>query len=294
VRKIVTKKNRADIEPLNRIIRQIAEGQAGIEVGGLNGSSRSLLSALLFQRLERPLLVVCPEEKEAESFARELSFFLGEESVFHYPSLDFLTIDMFALQKEEELRRLEALANLQVGNKMVMVVSAAALMQKVMPVDEFGQYLQIISVSDTLNMDEFGRRLVAQGYQRQSLVEEKGQFSIRGNIVDIFPPAEKNPLRLEMFGDEIESIRVFDPTSQRSIGTATAFIVPPSGEVIINASTLERAVRNIRRRCDELSISREIRNRLVDTLKEGLTTVKTDCRKISCPVFLIIYLRIPW
>jgi len=96
---------------------------------------------------------------------------------------------MFALQKEEELRRLEALANLQVGNKMVMVVSAAALMQKVMPVDEFGQYLQIISVSDTLNMDEFGRRLVAQGYQRQSLVEEKGQFSIRGNIVDIFPPA---------------------------------------------------------------------------------------------------------
>jgi len=286
VRKIVTKKNRADIEPLNRIIRQIAEGQAGIEVGGLNGSSRSLLSALLFQRLERPLLVVCPEEKEAESFARELSFFLGEESVFHYPSLDFLTIDMFALQKEEELRRLEALANLQVGNKMVMVVSAAALMQKVMPVDEFGQYLQIISVSDTLNMDEFGRRLVAQGYQRQSLVEEKGQFSIRGNIVDIFPPAEKNPLRLEMFGDEIESIRVFDPTSQRSIGTATAFIVPPSGEVIINASTLERAVRNIRRRCDELSISREIRNRLVDTLKEGLTN---SINPIFLPLFYESY-----
>mgnify|MGYP001765767288 FL=1 len=270
MRKIVATKNRTDVEPVNTIVRHAEEGRSKIDVGGLKGASRSLLAAQLFKKLERPLLIVCPAEKETAAFARELSLFLGGESVFHYPSLDFLTIDMFALQKEDELSRLEALANLQVGNKTVVVVSAAALMQKVMPVDEFGRHFQIISVGDTLNIDEFGAGLVAQGYRRKSLVDEKGEFSFRGNIIDIFPPAEKNPLRLEMFGDEIETIRVFDPSSQRSIGTATAFIVPPSGEVIINSSTLELAVRNIRRRSDELSLPREIRNRLVDTLKEGL------------------------
>ena len=270
MRKIVATKNRTDVEPVNTIVRHAEEGRSKIDVGGLKGASRSLLAAQLFKKLERPLLIVCPAEKETAAFARELSLFLGGESVFHYPSLDFLTIDMFALQKEDELSRLEALANLQVGNKTVVVASAAALMQKVMPVDEFGRHFQIISVGDTLNIDEFGAGLVAQGYRRKSLVDEKGEFSFRGNIIDIFPPAEKNPLRLEMFGDEIETIRVFDPSSQRSIGTATAFIVPPSGEVIINSSTLELAVRNIRRRSDELSLPREIRNRLVDTLKEGL------------------------
>ncbi|MCE5210749.1 MAG: transcription-repair coupling factor [Deltaproteobacteria bacterium] len=282
MRKIITGKNREDIEPFRNLIRQIDEGKARIDVSGLTGAARSLITSLLFKRLDRPLLIVCPEEKEAAAFARNLSVFLGDESVFHYPSLDFLTIDMFALQKEEELSRLEVLANLQVNSKIIIVASAIALMQKVMPLAEFNKYLQIISAGDTLNRDEFGARLMEQGYVRESLVEEKGEFSIRGNIIDIFPPAEKNSLRLEMFGDEIESIRTFDASSQRSTGTASAFVVPPASEVIINPSTLELAVRNIRRRADDLSLSREIRNRLVDALKDGLTNAVN-------PIFLPLF-----
>ncbi|MFA5322803.1 MAG: hypothetical protein WC373_09030, partial [Smithella sp.] len=191
MRKIVTKKNKEDIEPLRNLLRQIDEGRAKIDVSGLIGAARPLLISLLFRRLDRPLLIVCPEEKEAASFARNLSVFLGEESVFHYPSLDFLTVDMFALQKEEELTRLEALANLQVNSKIIIVASAVALMQKVMPLAEFNKYLQIISAGDILNRDEFCARLITQGYIRESLVGEKGEFSIRGNIVDVFPTTEK-------------------------------------------------------------------------------------------------------
>ena len=286
MRKIITKKNKEDIEPLRSLLGQIDQGSAKVAVSGLNGAARPFLVSLLFDRLERPLLVVCPEEKEAAAFARNLSLFLGEEFVFHYPSLDFLTIDMFALQREEELIRLEALADLQVNSKMIVVTSVAALMQKIMPVAEFNKYLQIISAGDTLDRDEFCARLIAEGYQRESLVEEKGEFSIRGNIIDIFPPTEKNPLRLEMLGDEIESIRIFNSSSQRSIGTSTAFIVPPAGEVIINTPTLELAVRNIKRRADDLSLSREIRNRLVDALKEGLTN---SINPIFLPLFYESY-----
>jgi transcription-repair coupling factor (superfamily II helicase) len=155
-----------------------------------------------------------------------------------------------------------------------------------MPIAQFNQYLQIISTGDILDRDDFCARLISHGYKRESLVEEKGAFSIRGNIIDIFPPTEKNPLRLEMLGDAIESIRTFDASSQRSIGSASAFIVPPASEVIVDPSTLELAVRNIRRRADDLSLPREIRNRLVDALKDGFTN---SINPIFLPLFYESY-----
>jgi len=286
VRKLITKKIKEGVEPLRNLIRQISEGSAKVNVSGLGGAARPFLVSLLFERQDRPLLVVCPEEKEAAAFARDLSLFLGEESVFHYPSLDFLTIDMFALQKDEEISRLEILTNLQMKSKTIVVASVMALMQKITPFADFNNYMQIISSGDTLNREDFCSRLISGGYKRESLVEEKGEFSIRGNIIDIFPPAEHNPLRLEMFGDDIESIRMFDSSSQRSISVADAFVVPPASEVIINPSTIELAVRNIRRRADDLSLPREIRNRLVDSLKEGLTN---SINPIFLPLFYESY-----
>jgi transcription-repair coupling factor (superfamily II helicase) len=286
LRKIITQKNKEDFEPLNHLIRQINDGVRKIDVGGLKGAARPFLISLLCARMDRPVLVVCPEEKEAAAFARDLKLFSGPDAVFHYPALDFLTIDMFALQKEEELARLEALAALQVNNKTIIVTSVVAFMQKVMPFARFNQYLQIISSGDIINRDDLCAGLMNGGYKRVSLVEEKGEFSIRGNIIDIFPPTEKNPLRLDMLGDEIESIRQFDGASQRSIGTVSAFVVPPASEVIINLSTLELAVRNIRRRADELSLSREIRNRLVDALQNNLTN---SVNPIFLPLFYESY-----
>jgi len=126
VRKIIASKRADEIASINNLFQQIDENRKKIHVGGLAGASRSFLISLVFQRLNRTVLIVCPEEKEAAAFARDLSLFLGEESVFHYPSLDFLTIDMFALQREEELLRLETLANLQISHKLIIVTSANA------------------------------------------------------------------------------------------------------------------------------------------------------------------------
>lgn len=270
MRKIITNKINDDIEPVRKLLDLIDRGSKNLEAFGLAGGARSFLTALLFGRTGRTLLVVCPEEKDAAAFASDLMLFLGEEAVLYYPPLDFLAIDMFALQKEEAQARLEVMTELQMRTKSVIVTSAAALMQKVMPFGEFKRYLRIISAGDSLDEGEFGELLLSGGYRRVSLVEEKGEFSIRGNIIDIFPPGETNPLRLEMIGDEIEAIRKFDPNSQRSIGPADAFVVPPASEIVINPQTRELAVRNIKRRAASLSLPREIRNRLVDTLQNGL------------------------
>ena len=223
MRKIILKKNIEDIEPFRNLLEQLNRSDSKVNVGGLVGATRSYLVSLLFTRLDKTLLVVCPEESEADAFARDLILFLGEENVIYYPPLDFRTIGMFALQKEEELTRLAALARMQINPAAIVVTSVIALMQKVMPFEQFGKYLRIISTGDTLNREDFCEHLLSGGYKRVSLVEEAGEFSIRGNIIDIFPPMEKNPLRLEMSGDEIESIRTFDCASQRSVGFSRCF-----------------------------------------------------------------------
>ncbi len=281
MRKTIAKKITEDIAPLRALLEQINRGARRVNVRGLSGSARPFLIALLFARMEKTLLVVCPEEREAAAFAGDLALFLGEDKVIHYPSLDFLAVDMFALQKEEELARLEALAFMQI-NTGVVVISMAALMQKVMPFAEFNQYLQIIAIGDTINRDNFCAHLQSGGYKRASLVEERGEFSVRGNIIDLFPPTEKWPLRVEMSGDEIESIRKFDCASQRSIGSVETFIVPPASGVIVNSQTLELAVRNVKRRIDDISLPREIRSRLVDTLQNDLAN---SINPIYLPLF---------
>lgn len=270
MRKIVAGKTIEVIEPFQSLLGQINHTEKKINVGGLIGAARPFLTALLANSLERTILVVCPEEREAAVFARDLSLFLGEASVLYYPPLDFLSVDMFVLQKEEALARLEVFSCLQKNTRMIIVTCAGALMQKVMPWAEFNQNLRTISLGDTLDVECFCNHLVAGGYKRVSLVEERGEFSIRGNIIDLFPPSDKKPLRLELSGDEVESIRVFDCASQRSVGSTESFIVPPASEVIINQQTLALAIRNIKRRADELSLSREMRSSLIDNLKNGM------------------------
>ena len=253
-----------------------------IDVQGLTGAARPFLTALLFDRLGHPLTVICPTAREAAAFARDLMLFLGEAAVLHYPPLDFLSIDMFALQREEELARLNVLTQLQVDSRRIIVTCLAACMQKVMPKAEFQQYLKIISTGDMLLLEEFPARLLAGGYQRVSLVENPGEFSLRGNILDIFPPTETDGLRLEMTGDEIESIRRFDCSSQRSGVAVDAFILGPAGEILIDETRLNRAVRNVKRRADDLDLSRDLRSRLTETLRQQSAT---SVNPIFLPLF---------
>ena len=253
-----------------------------IDVHGLTGSARPFLTALLFDRLECPLTVICPTAREAAAFARDLALFLGDTAVLHYPPLDFLSIDMFALQREEELARLNVLTQLQVDSRKIIVTCLAACMQKVMPRADFQQFLKIVSTGDMLLLEEFPAKLLAGGYQRVSLVENQGEFSLRGNILDIFPPTEKEGLRLEMAGDEIESIRRFDCSSQRSGLAVDAFVLGPAGEILIDEERLNRAVRNVKRRADDLELPRDLRSRLTETLRQQSAT---SVNPIFLPLF---------
>ena len=151
-----------------------------------------------------------------------------------------------------------------------MVIPARALMQKVPPREVIEGYAEWISVGDTRERDELARKLTEGGYGRVSLVEGRGEFSVRGNVVDLYPPMSPRPLRLEFFGDELESIREFDEASQRSVKELAEFQLFPAREVILTAERRERAVRNIRRRSNELELPRGTKEKLAEMIATGL------------------------
>jgi len=270
LRKIVEIKNNSGDPALRELLERLGRGEERIAVGGLEGAARAFVIALLFRHLRRPLIVIAPTEKDADACVRDLSLFLGGEQAFLLPPWDLLTTDMFAFQRETELARLEVFHRLTYGGPAVVVVPIHALMQKVIPREILEDYVELVSVGDSRERDMFVQRLTEGGYGRVTLVEGKGEFSVRGNIIDLFPPSADHPNRLDFFGDELESIRSFDEATQRSLTELAEFRLFPAREVILTPARRERAVRNIRRRSNELELPRAVKDKLAEMIATGL------------------------
>lgn len=272
MRKIVSPPKGPAAPVLRMLYEKIEQGVEQLSLNRLHGSANAFLIAALSEQLGRPLLVLSPTEKEAKETFQDLSLFLEGKKVYLYPPWDIQTTDMFALQRDVELIRMEVLARLLADEPAIIVAPLKALMQKVIPRAVLDSYLEIITTGSELNRDELVAKLVAGGYQRMTLVENKGEFSLRGHVLDIFPPLEDSPLRLEFYGDDLESLRTFDATSQRSTGRRDAFVLSPAREAIISDDMRQNALRNIRLRAEVLELPRGVRDRLAEMIEAGLST----------------------
>jgi transcription-repair coupling factor (superfamily II helicase) len=131
-----------------------------------------------------------------------------------------------------------------------MVAPAQALRQKLPPEKRIRDLLAYVVAGENLERSEFLQHLMEGGYERRPVVEERGEFSVRGGVIDLFPPLYGQPVRLEFWGDEVESIRLFDPATQRSQGTLDDLTVLPANEVVLNEAVKERALAGRSRRQD--------------------------------------------
>jgi len=270
VRKFIEKKHNISHPDLHALLNKISRRERKIRIGGLCGSAKSLLISIISRHINRPLLVVSPTEKEAKDTCLNISFFLGDDKVFLYPSWDVISLDMFSFQREVELLRMEGLYRLFAGKPEVIVAPLKALMQMVIPKDVFDGYIEIISLGDFIERDELSSKLFDGGYKRVPLVGEKGEFSFRGHMVDLFPPHAEKPVRMEFMGDELESIREFDASSQRSTGELEEFIITPAREVILTPMRKQQALRNIKHRANELELHGMMKNRSLEMVENGL------------------------
>src|SRR5215813_9230348 len=208
----------------SELAKAFAEGEACLRVAGLTGSGRALVVAGLVQAHLRPLLVVAATLADAHRFTQDLKFF-GAPAV-EFPERE-PRLWRGGRQRESDAERAVVCRRLLAGEPLVVVATPAALDVALPAPAEFREATLRLTPGDRLDRELLIEALRTAGYERTETVVEVGQWSVRGGIVDIFSPAQAAPARLEFFGDEIESIRLIDPTSQRSQATLDELLVLP-------------------------------------------------------------------
>ncbi len=238
------------MDNLTRLKRAVRQGVRHIEVAGARGSA---LAYLLFQvraDIAHPCLVVLPSSEEASALYKDLDFFLATQNhrlmpkkndLSLFPSYDISPLTGLSPPKELTSQRIEAMYSLSSLDNPMVITSLEALVTCLLPREMLLSSVDLVALDEEIDRDAFIRSLDALGYFRTSLVEERGDYSVRGGVIDLYPPLYSSPVRIEFWGDMVESIRLFDPGSQRSSTELEELTVLPASEVILSTSAVRRA-----------------------------------------------------
>ena len=220
----------ARLEDYNRLLAALDQGKSPLALSGLAAVHRAHLAAALHKDAGRPLAVICADDGEARRTAGDLSAFTGSE-VPILPSRDF-QFHPGAASRQWEHQRLEVLAALDRGDCPVLVATVEGMLQRTMPPDRFRAACRTLAVGELCHLDQLADFLTSAGYTRCDQVEGVGQFALRGGILDVYSPGLDLPIRMEFWGDEIDSMGLFDPVTQRRTAQRDHCVLLPAGEVI--------------------------------------------------------------
>ncbi len=193
------------------------EGISPLSVTGLTEQAKAHVTAHLCAQKQTGAMVVCDSDYSARRFCEALRFFTEAESIY-YPSKEIEYYKVDAKSNELEAQRLAALGRLaEEGEQAVFVLGVDALLQFAADFAAFRQSIITLEDGGSYHVETLLEQLTNLGYVHEDMVEARGQFSVRGGIVDVYPPAAENPYRIEFFGEDIDSIREFDPIMQTSV-----------------------------------------------------------------------------
>lgn len=239
-------------------------------VVGLTGTARAIYIASLFEELKRPLLLVTHNLNQAQKVTEDLLELLPKEKILLYPANELVTTEI-ALSSHETLgERIDVLYRLSQGFRGVLVVPFSGLRKLFPPKQIFAQSHLTFEIGKQKEIDHVVTHLVKIGYERVEMVEKPGEFSVRGGIVDIYPVTFPDPVRIEWFDDEIDSIRYFSASTQRSIQTTKKVIVPPARELFAEPERLVAAAERVEQLLEErLAVVKDVK--LKKKLKENIS-----------------------
>lgn len=245
-----------------------------VHIQGLEGGSL----AYALQRLplldpHTQTLIICPTSKAAARLAEDITAiapgFSGELPVQFFPAPDHLPYHPLTPSRDTWVARLQILQHWSRRTPFCCVAPVAAVLRHLPPPEIFSQYGETVSVGSTIDLAAQQLQLVAMGYTATPLVEEPGDFSRRGGILDIWSLAEETPCRIELDGDTIVSIRPFDPESQRSRGDLQTLSIIPAHNLCFEADTLPAITRRIKEAADAADFPAHKRRALVEALQQG-------------------------
>lgn len=256
---------------------------------GFSGASRAVVIASAYEATEEKILVVTSTQNEAEKLVADLNDLIGEGKVYQFFADDVAAAEFIFASLDKSITRLETMAFLRDESKSGIVVTSLTGMRVLLPSPkayEQGEFQ--FEVGQEYDLDDLVRRLTNVGYEKVSQVSNPGEFSRRGDILDIFEISQAQPYRLEFFGDEIDGIRYFDSESQKSLEQVEHVLVAPADDVILAPADFARAIKILE---DKLEVAtEEQRAYLSDVLSASQNGYKhKDIRR-----FLSIFYEREW
>ncbi|MGI5819377.1 MAG: transcription-repair coupling factor [Armatimonadota bacterium] len=255
-------------------LAELVETGVPVAASGVSGAGSALLVAGLSAG-GGTCMVVTYNDERARRIAEDIRALIGDDAespreVLVYPSIASALYDGVTPDRGEVADRLTVLERLSAGDGIIVVTSVQALMLQTIPREAMEAARREVAVGETIDRDDLARALVDLGYENVDLVDDVGQFSVRGGIIDVSPPTMPAPIRIELFGDEIESIRLFSAQTQVSLREIERAGFGPAGEILLTedavAAALPQIKRAYRRELDRLI--KDEKKREADRLRE--------------------------
>ena len=249
------------------VIENIRDNKCPIHITGMTGSQKSHFIYSVCKKLNKKCLVITYDEAETVRIRDDLSFLFGVECHI-FKNKEYVFYDIDASNHSSEISRLNALSGMTSGLPVVATVDAAS--KYTIPPDVFNRFTFEICCGDTVDIEDFAVKLVTMGYKRCAMIEGMGQFSIRGSIIDVFSPCHSNPIRIDLFDDEVDSIREFECATQVSTENIDSCKISPVREIIYSSQKAIEVANEIRKLKNENLMSD------AEKLEQGLSFASLD------------------
>ncbi|MCK4391157.1 MAG: transcription-repair coupling factor [Desulfobacterales bacterium] len=285
------------------LLKTIRHAQGRVNCTGLSGAEQAYLLYRLYADLNHPLLVLCAKTREAELLAADVRFFSGgtDIPIITFPSYDILPFKPVAYHPRTACQRIETLYRILTDSQPpIVITTVSALLQKVIPRQVLSRFAEYIVAGEEIDREGLVRKLIQGGYQEAVLVEDPGDFAIRGGLIDVFSPLYPDPIRIEFFGDTVESVRTFSAADQRSLRPISEVTLLPAAETALDPSEMDHIAKRVRGHGEALEMpglrAEEIIERLanldqfpgigglVSLIHASLDTLFDYCPKQTLPV----------
>jgi transcription-repair coupling factor (superfamily II helicase) len=242
----------------NQFIRQIKSSQSCSIICPTDGSHKPYLISQLFKESDRSVVVVVDNSKAAQDFLADAAFFLPgmEDQLILFPGYHILPFKSLSYHRDTSTRRLAVLSRIldTSAPPVLVVIVVDTLLHKLLPKRILNEYAELLMANEEVDRDALIAKLESAGYIRTSLVEDPGDYSVRGGILDLFVPGESQPFRIEFFADTVESIRYFSPYTQRGTKEVFEAVIIPATETIITPENQPHVLGRLRKAAGEAGI----------------------------------------
>ncbi|WP_040213841.1 transcription-repair coupling factor, partial [Clostridium polynesiense] len=245
---------------------------------GTSESARSYIINGIYEEIDKPLFVFTHSDMEAKNLYEDISLYINE--VYYFPAKEVVFYNIDAISGDLRWARLKVIKEMLRPVKKIIIASMEALAAAYTPRELYESHSFSIKQGDIINFKDIGEKLVEAGYERMDMVDGKGQFSVRGGIMDIYPPDSSLPYRVELFDDEVDSIRSFNVETQRSIDKTDEIEIFPAKEIILDKEIINNAYNRIGKELEEFvsankaSKDKEIINKITTIVRANMESLK--------------------